>query len=217
MKIISNFYEHKPEGGVPPKQAVFLLHGLGADGRDLLGLAPLLAEYVPEAVFIAPDAPYPCDMAPFGYQWFSLQNWSPASLLKGVQASAPILGDFIAERLAAYNIPFSRCALVGFSQGTMMSLYVAPRLQQRIAGVLGYSGALVWQSEIDAAKLHKIPVHLIHGEADTVVPITAYHMARMTLQHYDFPVSGYTQPFLMHSIDEKGIASGGEFLRKVLL
>ncbi|MCK6418860.1 MAG: alpha/beta hydrolase [Alphaproteobacteria bacterium] len=215
--MILNFYEHKPSAGTVPKQAVFLLHGLGADGRDLLGLAPYFAKYLPDAVFVSPDAPFACDMAPFGYQWFSLQSWSPASILKGVQDSAPMLRDFIVQRLSGYGIGYERCALVGFSQGTMMSLYVAPRLQQSIAGVVGYSGALVWESEIDAAKLHKTPVHLIHGEADQVVPISAYHMARMTLQHYDFPVSGYTQPFLMHSIDEKGIASGGEFLRKVLV
>src|SRR3546814_9822977 len=56
------------------KQLVVLLHGLGADGSDLIALAPLLAEALPDASFVAPDAPFACDMAPYGRQWFSVQD-----------------------------------------------------------------------------------------------------------------------------------------------
>ncbi len=137
-------------------------------------------------------------------------------MLRGIRKAAPLLQDFMAERLSAYGIPAAKAALLGFSQGTMMSLYVAPRYPQRLAGVLGYSGALVWESEIDTNALQKIPVHLIHGEQDNVVPVMAYHQARATLEHYDFPVSGMTQPYVMHGIDPAGIQSGATFLQSVL-
>ena len=214
MKI-TNYYEHAPISGNPPKQIVLLLHGLGSDGRDLISLAPAFAQDLPDAVFVSPDAPFQCDMSPFGYPWFSLMDWSVPSMLRGVKTAAPILLDFMDEQLARFNLPASKMALVGFSQGTMMSLYAGPRHADPIAGVLGYSGALIGENE--GAINHKVPVHLIHGQADTVVPVMAYHHARTTLEGMGFPVGGHTSFGLMHSIDEKGIAAGWEFLRRVLL
>src|SRR5215472_6345589 len=134
---------HKPAGGGEPRQLVVLLHGLGADGNDLIGLAPYWAPALPEAEFISPDAPFPCDMAPYGRQWFSFQNRSPAAILAGVRAAATILDGFLDETLQARNLDERRLALVGFSQGTMMSLYVGLRRQKALAGIVGFSGALV--------------------------------------------------------------------------
>lgn len=212
---ITNFYEHQPASGAKPKQMVMLLHGLGADGRDLLSLAPLWARDLPDAVFISPDAPFHCDMAPMGYQWFSLQEWTAESILKGVQAAAPILENFIDSQLEKYGLGADKLALVGFSQGTMMSLYFAPRYPKKIAGVLGYSGALTGGEDLTAPH-HRIPVHLIHGEADTVVPISAYRHARATLEKAGFVVTGHTTPGLMHGIDDKGLQAGASFLKLLI-
>src|SRR5690348_15512866 len=126
-----------------PKQVVVLLHGVGADGNDLIGLADYWRELLPDAAFVAPNAPYPCDMAPYGYQWFSLQDRTPAMIEAGVRATAPILDHFIDATLASLGLEERNLALVGFSQGTMMSLFAAPRRARPVAGVLGFSGALV--------------------------------------------------------------------------
>jgi len=218
-KRITNFYEHPPKSG-QAEQLVILLHGLGSNGQDLISLAPYWAPAVPKAHFISPDAPFACDMVPEGYpnsyQWFSLQSRDPKDMLKGVRIAAPILERFIEEQLEAYNIPAEKCALVGFSQGTMMSLSVAPFMKQKLAGVLGYSGALLWDELKDPAKAHKFPVCLIHGEADDVVPVDAYHMAVYKLQSEGFDVSGHTTPNLPHSIDGEGIESGAAFLKTIL-
>lgn len=211
---IDNLYELVPDK--PATSMVILLHGLGSNGQDLISLAPYWAKDLPETVFISPDAPQPCDMVPPGYpnsfQWFSLQDRDPDKILEGVENATPVLQDFIAQQLDKYSVPFEKLVLCGFSQGTMMSLYTAPRLDEKIAGVLGYSGALVGK-----AGQRKIPVHLIHGEADDVVPIEAYHSAKKMLQEDGFDVSGHSTPNLTHSIDEKGISSGGKFLKSVLL
>lgn len=140
----------------------------------------------------------------------------PEGYAGGARIAAPILERFIEEQLEAYNIPAEKCALVGFSQGTMMSLSVAPFMQQKLAGVLGYSGALLWDENKDAAKAHKFPVRLIHGEADDVVPVDAYHMAVQKLKSEGFEVSGHTTRNLPHSIDGEGIESGADFLKSVL-
>ena len=116
-----------PSAGGPPRQLVVLLHGVGADGHDLIGLAPMLAGRLPHALFVAPDGPEPCDMAPYGRQWFSLQDRRPTVMLAGVRRTAPLLDAYLDELLRQHDLDESRMALVGFSQGTMMSLFVGPR------------------------------------------------------------------------------------------
>lgn len=213
---ISNFYTHQ-RSKAAPKSIVLLLHGLGSNGRDLISLAPYWDRALPDTLFVSPDAPFACDMVPPGYpdsfQWFSLQDRDPDKMLKGVLEAAPTLDAFIAALLEQYKLPAGKLALAGFSQGTMMSLYTGPHYKEKLAGVLGYSGALVWPQDSRPAKL---PVHLIHGEADDVVPISAYHMAKQKLEAAGFTVTGNTTRGLPHSIDEAGIESGGAFLQSVL-
>lgn len=215
---IENFYEQLPKSGTP-KQIVIMLHGVGSNGRDLISLSPYLERFVKDTVFISPDAPFPCDMVPPGYpdsyQWFSLQNRDPHVMLDGVANVFPLVEEFIEAQAERFDVPFSRIALLGFSQGTMTSLYVAPRLKDKIAGVLGYSGALLWDAKTDVDAFHKMPVRLIHGEADDVVPVEAREHAVQILSQHGFDMSGHTTPYLTHSIDEKGIVAGGEFLKEV--
>ena len=97
-----------------------------------------------------------------------------------------------------------------------MSLYTAPRRAKKIAGVLGYSGALIGAEGLTGEGIHKIPVRLIHGDVDFVVPIQAYQMAKASLEAAGFEVSGGVTRGLAHSIDEDGIESGAEFLQSIL-
>lgn len=207
-------YTHGPEKGDKPEQIVVLLHGLGADGQDLINLAPHLAQDLPNALFVAPDAPQPCDMAPMGYQWFSLKEWTAESILAGVRDAAPVLEEFLQGLLDEHGLKADKLALLGFSQGTMMSLYIGPRFKDQIAGVLGYSGALVWDEDVQPDSLKKMPVCLIHGEADSVVPFDAYGHAKEMLESQGFDVSGKSIPGLDHGIDMEGIEAGKEFLAK---
>lgn len=215
-KEISNTYEYAASEGLVPKSLVILLHGLGSNGQDLISLAPLWAKDLPDTMFVSPDAPFPCDMVPPGYpnsyQWFSLQNRDPNVILQGVRIVQPILDSFITEQIEKYNVPSDKVILCGFSQGTMMSLYTAPRYPQKLGGVLGYSGALCGEPGET-----KIPICLVHGEADDVVPIEAYHHARGALIGAGFKVTGHTTPGLTHSIDQSGIDEGAAFLKSILL
>lgn len=211
-----SIYTHGPHNGGTPTSLVILLHGYGSNGQDLISLAPYWERDIPGALFVSPDAPFGCEIG-FGYQWFSLQSWSPLVMLGAAEAAASILNRFIDEQMATYNIPASKVALMGFSQGTMMSLYVAPRRDEPIAGVLGFSGALLGgEGLIGQPHISRMPIHLIHGEMDNVVPIGAWLHATETLRQAGFDVSGHTTPGLVHSIDEKGIHEGGEFLKRVL-
>ncbi len=169
-----------PSGNI--KQLVILLHGLGADGNDLFGLAEEFAEALPDAAFISPNAPEPCDMAPYGYQWFSLQSRVDAVMLQGVQKVAPTLDAFIDAQKAQHGLQDGQIALLGFSQGTMTALHVALRRPQALAGVVGFSGAMVAPQLLPQEITAKPPICLIHGMADTVVPFAAMAMAEAALR-----------------------------------
>lgn len=206
-----------PLSGKPPTSAVILLHGLGDSGAGLIDLGVAWREALPECVFVAPDAPQPCDMAPYGFQWFSLQDRSSAAMLHGVQHAAPILNNYVDAIAARYQLPSQRIALVGFSQGTMMSLYVAPRRAAALAGVLGYSGALLGAETLLTDIKSKPPFMLVHGMQDDVVPFAAMCHAELALQTAGVAVQSLACPQLGHSIDQAGLMAGAQFLRKIFI
>jgi phospholipase/carboxylesterase len=219
MKTL-NHYTQEPTSGAKPKQIIVLLHGYGSNGRDLISLAPYWQPSVPEAIFVSPDAPFPCEMGGGAMndsmrQWFSLAEYTPAKLLEGTQTAHPILSEYLDGLLKEYDLTNENMALVGFSQGTMMSLYTGLRRPEPIAGILGYSGALIGAEDLNV-DTKKTPICLVHGEADSVVLVAAYHDAVKKLTDKGFDVSGHSTPNLEHSIDGQGIESGSKFLAKIL-
>lgn len=214
-----NAYRFEPLAAMRPHNIVVLLHGLGSNGQDLISLAPIWARSLPNTLFVSPDAPFPCDMAPGmpnSFQWFSLAEWTEPAMLKGAEAARTIVDNFLDNLLKKTGLSDENMALVGFSQGSMMSMYVAPRRTNPCAGVLAYSGALLGASTLNNPDIHKIPTCLIHGDADTVVPITAWHQAKAGLEAANFPVSGEIIRGLPHSIDETGLILGQDFLKSIL-
>ncbi len=204
-----------PLAGGKPSFAVILLHGLGDSGAGLIDLGTAWRQGFPDTEFVAPDAPYPCDMAPFGFQWFSLQDRSPTALMDGVRRAAPILDDYIDHIMKSRDLPAERVALVGFSQGSMMSLYVAPRRSPALAGVVAYSGALIGGETLRQQRQSAPTVLLIHGMNDEVVPFEAMEQAERGLQSVNINATGIARPGLGHSIDDVGLWEGGRFLRRV--
>ncbi|MBM3565851.1 MAG: phospholipase [Alphaproteobacteria bacterium] len=202
-----------PATGRAPRQIVLLLHGVGADGNDLIGLAPFFQQVLPEAVFISPNAPYAYDMAPFGHQWFSIRDFGPAARLKGTEEAAPILDNFIDHLLAVFGLAEENMALIGFSQGTMMSLHVGLRRAKPLAGIVGYSGMLVGPDLLAGEIKSRPPVLLVHGDADQILPVAALPQAERALKAAGVSVSAHVRPGLAHGIDEEGIRLGQEFLK----
>lgn len=195
-----------PAAGGAPKQLVVLLHGRGADGNDLIGLAPMLAAELPDALFLAPDAPQPCDGAPFGRQWFSLIDRTPEKIAAGVRGAAPAIDAFLDHHLARHGLTEENLALFGFSQGAMMALHVGLRRAAAPAAVLGYSGMLAAADSLRDEVTARPPVLLVHGEADQVVPHAALAMAETALRDAGVPVEAVSRPGLGHGIDDDGVA-----------
>jgi phospholipase/carboxylesterase len=205
-----------PLSGGKAAYLVVLLHGVAANGNDLISLARAWREILPEAEFIAPNAPFPCDNAPVTRQWFSLVDRAPEKLLAGLREAGVILDCFFDELLASRQLDDARLALAGFSQGAATALYAGLHRQTQIAGIVAFSGALPAAEGLDRDILSKPPVLLVHGEADEVVVFRSMANAKATLEADGVPVTAVARPGLGHEIDDGGIALGGEFLRDVL-
>jgi phospholipase/carboxylesterase len=192
---------------------VVLCHGLGADGNDLFGLAPDWQRAVPHAAFVAPNAPFACDGAPFGRQWFALWNRTMDQLEAGVREAAGLLNGWLDAQLAARGLAPGQCVLMGFSQGAMTALFAALRRPAPVAGVMAYSGALLGADRLAAEVTARPPVLLVHGEADPVVPPSASRAAEAALRAAQVPVTARYVAGLPHGIDPGGIEAGSAFLR----
>ncbi len=206
----------QPAGRSPAKSVVVFLHGYGADGNDLIDIGRMWAPLMPETAFVSPHAPDPCAEAPVGRQWFPLAGVDPVKLREGVVHAAPGLDAFLDAELVRHRLTDDRLALVGFSQGTMMALHVAPRRAKAIAGVVGYSGLLPGPEFLKAEVKQRPPVLLVHGDADPLIPSLALFAAARVLGDTGFQAEWHMRPGLEHGIDQEGLDLGAAFLRRVL-
>jgi phospholipase/carboxylesterase len=187
------------------------LHGYGSDGNDLISIGQMWRQVLPDTAFVSPNAPNPCEQNPSGRQWFGLTRMNAQLLAAGVQSAAPSLNRFLDDELARTSLEPTRLALVGFSQGTMMSLHVGLR-RPALAAILGYSGLLAMPEYLASQLRCRPPVLLIHGDADMTLPVEATYAAAETLGAAGVPVEFHTCEGLGHGIDQVGLAEGAKFL-----
>ncbi|HLY56449.1 MAG TPA: dienelactone hydrolase family protein [Stellaceae bacterium] len=193
---------------------VVFVHGFGANGPDLFSLAEPLSGVLRESAFAAPNAPEACELGGGGFQWFGLIGPGGGMEVReaGADHAAPALARFLESELARYGLDSSRLALVGFSQGTMMSLHVGLRLSPAPAAIVGFSGMLVAAERLAAEPHGAPPVLLVHGTADPMLPFAAMADAEAGLRAAGIPVETLARPGLGHSIDEAGLTAAARFL-----
>ncbi|MFZ5962976.1 alpha/beta hydrolase [Thalassococcus sp. BH17M4-6] len=199
------------------RSCVVFLHGYGANGADLLGLADPLGEHLPDTLFVAPDAPEACAGAPFGFQWFPIpwiDGSSEEEAEAGLVQAAQDLDAFLDALMVDEDLLPEQVVLFGFSQGTMMSLHVAPRREDPVAGIVAFSGRLLQPELLADAALSRPPVLLVHGDQDDVVPPQSLPAAAEALQE-----AGWTDVFAhimkgtAHGIAPDGLSVALAFMR----
>jgi phospholipase/carboxylesterase len=194
------------------RQLVVFLHGYGADGNDLIAIGKEWSALLPDAEFVAPNAPEPCTMSGFGRQWFGLTFRDPDERWTGVQKARPALDAFLDAELARTGLPDSALALVGFSQGTMMALHTGLRRRQAPGAIVGYSGTLEGAERLEQEATARPPILLVHGDEDQVIPIDALFMATEALAAANIPCEWHLSMGVGHGIDPEAMRHGAEFI-----
>jgi phospholipase/carboxylesterase len=191
----------------PATHLVVLVHGYGADGQDLLGLANHWQGLLPTVAFAAPNAPARIPGGP-GYQWFPISRIDPHEMKKGVEAAGPALDEYLDAELARLGLTPERLALVGFSQGTMLSLAVGLRRKVQPAAIVGFSGLLAGPPPEGEFP----PILLTHGDSDQVIPPQAMFLAAGQLGLAGAAVQWHLAGGMGHGIDPEGLSMAGQFL-----
>lgn len=204
-----------PAAGGKPTSLVVFLHGYGSNGADLISLAPYWAKLLPNTQFVSPNAPEPVPMAPGGYQWFPISRLDPREIEQGVVRASGALNKFLDRELERYGLPAHRMALVGFSQGTMMSLHVGLR-RPALAAIVGYSGALAGGAKLKDELACRPPVLLVHGDQDDMLPVRSMFDAADVLAGAGHWARWHVSYGVPHSIGPDGLDLGGAFLQSAL-
>jgi len=202
------------------RSAVVFLHGYGANGADLLGLADPLGEHLPDTLFVAPDAPESIPGMPFGLQWFPIpwiDGSSEEEAERGLIAAAADLDAFLDALMVDEDLLPEQVVLFGFSQGTMMALHVAPRREDEMAGIVAFSGRLLRPDLLADEAVSRPPVLLVHGDADDVVPVQSLPQAAEALQEAGWKdVYAHVMKGTAHGIAPDGLSVALAFMRDKL-
>ena len=202
------------------RSVVVFLHGYGADGADLLGLADPLGPHLPDTVFVAPDAPERSTMNPMGFQWFPIpwiDGSSEEESRAGLDRAAADLDAFLDGVMVDEDLLPEQVMVLGFSQGTMMALHVAPRREDPIAGIVAFSGRLLSPELLKDEAVSRPPILLVHGDADDVVPPKSLPEAAEALQAAGWQdVYAHIMKGTAHGIAPDGLSVALAFMRDKL-
>jgi phospholipase/carboxylesterase len=188
--------------GPPP--LLLLLHGLGGDERNLLGLAPEL-----DGRFFCASARAPYAMGGDAYAWFGVQFSADGPVIRAEEAESSRLAllRFIDELVAAYGVDARGVFLMGFSQGAIMSLGAALTVPEKIAGVVAMSGRIlpeILPRIAPADRLKGLRVLIAHGTGDPVLPIEHGRAAKEVLSRLPLELSYHEYP-MGHEISDESL------------
>lgn len=209
----------EPHSGITRSVVVFL-HGYGANGADLLGLADVLGEHLPDTLFVAPDAPETIPGMPSGYQWFPIpwiDGSSEEEAERGLMAASEDLNAYLDALMVDEDVLPEQVVLFGFSQGTMMALHVAPRREDAVAGIVAFSGRLMAPDLLKDEVVCRPPILLVHGDADDVVPPQSLPQAAEALQDAGWEdIYAHIMKGTAHGIAPDGLQVALAFMRDKL-
>ena len=205
-------FEEYPKENFKSDSIVILLHGIGADGFDLLPLAKYWSKKLINTKFYSLHAPFEYNLGGVGKQWFDLQDRDQTRILNEIELIKPMLINFFNKKIEENKIFYKKLILVGFSQGTMVALNIGISIKEKIKSILGYSGGIILSKSGKINITSKPNICLIHGEKDEVVPSRMMITSKSIFEENNFSIETHLIDNLGHSIDNKGLDIGQKFL-----
>ena len=216
MKYSLNTIILEPLLKVKPKNAVILCHGYGGDGKDISILAGYWRSYLPDTIFICPDAPEKCDASPSGFQWFDLMDQTPEQILSKSLVAETKLNKLIDEVKEKNSLSADQIVIGGFSQGCMISLQTGIKRKDKINSIIGYSGKIIDTEHLGKNIISKPNIILMHGDIDQVVSIDGLLEAKNFFKKNDYEIETKIFKNCEHRIPTEGSSLGLQFIKKHL-
>jgi len=206
----------EPLSKTKPKNAVILCHGYGGDGKDISILAGYWKSYLPDTIFICPDAPEKCDASPSGFQWFDLMDQTPEQILSKSLVAELKLNKLIDEVKEKNNLSADQIAIGGFSQGCMISLQTGIKRKDKINSIIGYSGKIIDTAHLGKNIISRPNIILMHGDMDQVVTIDGLLEAKAFFSENNYEIETKIFKNCEHRIPTEGSSLGLQFIKKHL-
>ena len=214
MKYSLNTLILEPLSKTKPKNAVILCHGYGGDGKDISILAGYWKSYLPDTIFICPDAPEKCDASPSGFQWFDLIDQTPEQILSKSLVAEIKLNKLIDEVKEKNNLLANQIVIGGFSQGCMISLQTGIKRKDKINSIIGYSGKIINTEHLSKNIISKPNIILMHGDLDQVVTIDSFLEAKEFFGKQNYKIETKIFKHCEHRIPTEGSSLGLQFIKK---
>ena len=199
-----------------PKNAVILCHGYGGDGKDISLLASYWRTYLPDTLFVCPDAPERCAVNADGFQWYDLMDQTQDQVLVKSLVAEMKLNTLIDEVLKDNHLTGEEVALGGFSQGCMISLQTGIKRKNKINSIIGYSGKIVDENHLQNNINSRPNIILMHGDKDQIVPVTFLLEAKNFFNKNNYKIETKILKNCEHRIPTEGSSLGLDFLKKNL-
>ena len=216
MKFSLSAIVLEPLSKIKPKNAVILCHGYGGDGKDISILAGYWRTYLPDTIFICPDAPEKCEASPSGFQWFDLTDQDPEQILSKSLVAENKLNKLIDEVKEGYNLLANQIIIGGFSQGSMISLQTGIKRKDKINSILGYSGKIIDLEHLSKNIISRPNIFLMHGDIDQVVPVDGLLEAKNFFNKNNYEIETKIFKNCEHRIPMEGSSLGLQFIKKHL-
>tara|TARA_B110000196_G_C21130248_1_gene658087 strand:- start:1165 stop:1821 length:657 start_codon:yes stop_codon:yes gene_type:complete len=216
MKFSLNTTIIDPISGNKPTSAIILLHGYGGDGKNISTLALNWRRFLPDTIFLCPNAPEKCSINLTGYQWFDLSTEDEKFINKQSLIAEKKIDNYVLEINNYYKIKTSNICLSGFSQGCMMSINVGLKFKEKFNCIVGFSGKILNKKNLLKKIISKPKIFLLHGDMDTIVSPMHLLESKEFFMKMDYNIKTKLLNNCEHSISIEASSLALEFIKKNL-
>lgn len=197
-----------------PEALILMFHGVGASPESLQSLGEYLHQLNPGFEIQIPAGFSPSTISAVGFQWFDVVGVTEENRPGRIQQAMPAFDQLIKEQADSAGVPLDKVVLLGFSQGTIMSLEWLKQCSVSVAGIIGIAGRFAELPQQIPA--WPIPVCLIHGDADQVINVTQSQQSHQRLSELGINTELHLMPDTPHTITQAMCPLITDFIQRII-